>query len=496
MRTVFLAMLLVCGCGSYDDLALLDLEHIEPSEIEAGITLRIHGDGFALGQAPRLALSGTIHQPGAPSVSRRVALVGVVRSATLIEVSITEALIETMGGRVTFDGELRVSFPSADGRRDVYAVEPVQLNFLPETRMQLRSAGLDREPEAVLSAAEFGIELSREELGTAGVRVESVEPGSLAERQGMEAGDVVVALDGVSTYRSSDFVPDPSRAESKVLVMREGLRGTHSLRWPHQVTEHRGEPLTLLLFALLGALLGWTSPAPLVLRERRETWSLPTWTARVVAAAAFSAFMLFVPSLHWVTMWVLVLGTFAALYALATRDPKATSSFAIAVGAALALMLEVRSADIADILGAQAPGLLRWYVFQTPSATLAFGGYLVALSLIGERRLSAILYEAPMSVLGAVLFLGGWPLSVTFAGVGIVLGKALVFAFVARSIRVRPEVGAWLSGLGFALGLAGFAVDLDALFPEWSSLAVGLTGAFVVRGLFRPLRRSGVPIPA
>jgi hypothetical protein len=211
--------------------------------------------------------------------------------------------------------------------------------------------------------------------------------------------------------------------------------------------------------------------------------------------AAFAALMLLVPSLHFVTMWVMILGTFAALYALATRDRSATLSFAIVVAASLALMLEARSAGIVAILGDQTPGVLRWYVFQTPSATVAFGGYLVALGLVRPGRLSATLYEAPMAVLGAVLFLGGWPLAAPFLGAAIVLGKALGLLLLAHSIRARSQVGVWLSGSGFALGLAGFAVDLDALFPEWSTLAVGFAGAFLARGLLPRLRRSEAPVP-
>jgi hypothetical protein len=496
MRVASLALVLLSACSAYDDLGLLELEHIEPSEIEAGTTLRIRGDGFALGQAPNLELSGTLYRPGAPSTTGRVSLDGIVRSASLIEVPMTEELIVAIGGRVTLDGQLRVSFPSADGRREVFAVEPLKLDFLPETHMQLRAEGFEDELELAPAAAAFGFELSREELGKAGVSVESVAPGSLAAQQGVEPGDVVVALDGLSVYRARDFMPDPSRNESTVVVARKGLRGTHALRWPHAVTRHRGEPLTLLLFALLGALLGWTSPALFALRETHDFPSLPVWGCRVVGAALFSSLMIFVPSLHWVTMWVLVLGTFAALYALATRSRAATLSFAIAVGAALSLMLEARSAGLAEILEAQTPGILRWYVFQTPSATLAFGGYLVALSLVREDRLSATLYETPMAVLGAVLFLGGGPLAEPALGTAVLLGKALLLLLLSRLIGAHARVGAWLSALAFALGLVGFGVDLDALFPEWSTLAVGFALSFVLRGLVPRFRRSEAPVPA
>ena len=53
-----------------------------------------------------------------------------------------------------------------------------------------------------------------------------------------------------------------------MLVAREGLRGVHALRWPHEATERPLDPIALGLFVLLGLLLGWVSPATLCLRAQ------------------------------------------------------------------------------------------------------------------------------------------------------------------------------------------------------------------------------------
>ncbi len=49
MRAVVFLVTLLSACSAYDDLALLEVDAIEPSEIEPGGTLRVHGSGFPLG---------------------------------------------------------------------------------------------------------------------------------------------------------------------------------------------------------------------------------------------------------------------------------------------------------------------------------------------------------------------------------------------------------------------------------------------------------------
>ena len=196
-------------------------------------------------------------------------------------------------------------------------------------------------------------------------------------------------------------------------------------------------------------------------------------------------------------MWILALGTFAALFALATRERAGTTSFALAVGATLTVMLVAGTASVIEIVGAQGPEMLRWYVFQSPASSLAFVAYLVALGAVCARpRLSASLYAAPAAVLGAALFLGGWPLSSSLIGIAVLAGKAALLLLAAHAVEMPAKVAAAVCLAGLALGVLGLSVDLGALFPQWSALAVGVFCALGARAVAPPLRRTSAPVPA
>jgi hypothetical protein len=498
MRAFAFFVLLLSACSAYDDLALLDVETIEPPEIETGGTLRIHGHGFPLGRAPEILLRGSIYRPGMRASRIDARLAGEVRSESLIEIPIVEELIEALGGRATVDGELRVGFRASDEHRDVFSAERVRVDFLPDTSSQLRADGVrEGQPSAQLDAESFGLELSREDLGTVGVEVVSVNPDGLAARQGVKPGDTIVGLDEMSLYSRRDFLPDPSRSESTVLVARDGLRGVHALRWPHQATERSAEPIAIALFVLLGLLLGWLSPATLCLRPSPPKVSLSAWLTRLSLALIFAALLLFVSALQWTTMWILGLGTCAALFTLATRDRAGASSFAFAVIATLTVMLLGRTASISLLMAAQSPSVLRWYLFQSPASFFAFAAYLCALGAVGTRpNFSASLYSATAAVFGAALFLGGWTSAGSVAGIAALVGKAAGLLIAARAVQMSPKTAAACSGLGLGLAFLGFVVDLGSLFPQWSALSVGAVCALAVRALVPPLRCEAAPVLA
>jgi hypothetical protein len=491
MRAVVFVVMLLSACSAYDDLALLEVDAIEPSEIEPGGTLRIHGSGFPLGRTPGIVLRGSVHRPGMQSSTVNAHLVGVVKSESLIEIPIVEELIEALGGRATVDGELRVGFRAADDRRDVFATERVRVDFLPDTSTQLRVDSAREEQTAPDGARSFGLELSREELGTVGVRIVAVDSDGLAAVQGVKSGDTLVGLDGMSLYSWRDFVPDPSQEESTVLVARDGLRGVHALRWPHEATQRPLDPIALGLFILLGLLVGWVSPATLCLRARASTVSLPAWLTRASLVLVFAALLLCVAALQWTTMWILGLGTFAALFTLATRHRAGAFSFAFAVAASLTVMLLARTASISAIVASQGPSVLRWYIFQSPASFLAFAAYLYALAAMSSRAsLSASLYAAAAAVFGGALFLGGWPFGGSLVGIASLVGKAATLLLVTQVFDMSRKAAATCAGLGLGLALVGLLVDIATLFPQWSALAVGCVCAVATRALVPPLRRE------
>ena len=494
MRALVFFVMLLCACSGYDDLALLEVDTIEPPEIEPGGTLRIHGSGFPLGRTPDIVLRGSVHRPGMQPSTVSARLAGTVQSESLIEIPIEEELIDALGGRATVDGELRVGFRAADNRRDVFSAERIRVDFLPDTSTQLRADSARVEQTEPVGAREFGLQLSHEELGTVGVRVVAVDSDGLAAVQGVKSGDMLMEVDGMNLYSWRDFVPDPSRDESTVLVARDGLGGAHSLRWPHEATERPLDPVALGLFVLLGLLLGWVSPATLCLRARTSTVSLSPWLTRSSLVLVFAALLLCISALQWTTMWILGLGTFAALFTLATRHRAGAFSFAFVVAAALTVMLLARTASISAIVAAQSPPVLRWYIFQSPASFLAFGAYLYALAAMSSRAaLSASLYAAAAAVFGAALFLGGWPLAGSVVGIAVLAGKAAALLLVAQVFDMSRKAAASCVGLGLGLALVGLLVDIGALFPQWSALAVGCVCAVAMRALVPPLRRESAP---
>jgi len=494
MRVLVFFAILLNACGGYDDLALLEIGTIEPQEVEAGEILRIHGHGFPLGRSPNVVLRGSVFRPGMRASTVDAHLAGQVRSESLIEVPIDEKLIDALGGRATVDGVLRVGFRAADDRRDVFSTERVRLDFLPETSAQLRANTARGDGPNPVGAQDFGLGLSHEELGSVGVRVTRVDSEGFAAIQGVKPEDTLIGLDGMRLYSWRDFVPDPSKNESTVLVARDGLRGVYALRWPHEATERSVSSIALGLFVLLGLLLGWLSPAALCLRARSARVSLSAWLTRSSFVLIFAALLFCVPALQWTSMWILGLGTCAALFTLAARDRAGTSSFAFALIAALTVMVLARTASISAIVAAQSPSILHWYLFQSPASFLAFGAYLYALGTVASRSLRyAALYCAAAAVLGAALFLGAWPAAGSVVGVAVLVGKAVAILVVAQAFEMSPKAAVTCAVLGLGLALIGLVVDLGALFPQWSALAAGCVCAVAARLVVPPLRREAAP---
>jgi hypothetical protein len=72
----------------------------------------------------------------------------------------------------------------------------------------------------------------------------------------------------------------------------------------------------------------------------------------------------------------------------------------------------------------------------------------------------------------------------------LLVGKAATLLLVAQVFDMSRQAAATCAGLGLGLALLGFLVDLGALFPQWSALAVGCVCAVGTRALVPPLRRE------
>ena len=78
-------------------------------------------------------------------------------------------------------------------------------------------------------------------------------------------------------------------------------------------------------------------------------------------------------------------------------------------------------------------------------------------------------------------------------GIAVLAGKAAALLLVAQVFDMSRKAAASCVGLGLGLALVGLLVDIGALFPQWSALAVGCVCAVAMRALVPPLRRESAP---
>lgn len=491
-----LVLLGLAGCSPYDDLALLDLTAVEPPQIEPGGSIRLEGEGFPLGLTPSVVLEGTLYRPGVPAEAIRAELPAEVETEARIVVPVPPDVLDSFGGRGTFDGNLRLAFRSTADRRNVYADRNVVVDFLPDTTRMLR-AGSDSEPSPSLDAADFGLVLSREESGGVGVRVESVEPGALADVQGVRAGDTVVGLDGLRIYSWRDFHPDPTRSESRVSVARKGLAGVHALRWPHEATVSRASVVALGFMMLVGLLIGWRSPMVLCLR-RASRGSTATWLTRASVLLVLSAVLACADQLATVSAWILGLGFLAALQSFASRTRTVAVDYALAVASAVTIMILARSASLASIAAEQTTGVLAWYAFQSPASTLAFVAFVSTLGRAAHlERLSSTLYASAGAVFGTAVFLGGVGLGEPLhEAIPLLFAKALLLLVVCRWVALDRRAAATAAGVGLVLASFDFTTGVGAIALFWAPAAVGSAFALLARAALPPLHRPSAPAVA
>lgn len=485
-------LLALAGCNPYDDLRLLDVTAVEPPQIEPGGVLRIEGSGFPLGLDPTVSLDGTLFRPGSSPESFQTVFPAKVQTESRIVAPVPDEVVESFDGRGTFDGVLRLAFRTANGRRDVYADRNVVVDFLPDTTLMLRG---DADGSALPSvdAEHFGMVLSREETGAVGVRVEAVTPGAPADAQGVRVGDVIVGLDGLRVYSWRDFLPDPSRTESRVSVVREGLAGVHALRWPHDATMPQASLVALAVMLLLGLALGWRSPAVLCIRAA-SAGSVAGWLTRASCLLVLSAALVCVGALETTTAWIVGLGLFAALQAFASRTRTVAVDYALAIVSTLTIMLLAQTASLSSIAMEQAGSVLDWYAFRSPASTLAFAAFIAALGRAADlERLSSTLYASAGALLGAALFLGGRGAGAPEEAIPVLFAKAVVLLLGSRWFALDRRTAVTMACAGLFIAFVQGSIGFAGLAPFWAPASLGTTIALLVRAAAPPFHRPATP---
>ena len=256
----------LASCARDPSLQLIQVLEVAPREAEVGERLAIMGAGFPQGKTAHLAFRGTLHRPGErPIDGVEISAQGLVVTAQQIELLFNDALEESFCGvadnavHTTFEGELDVAFAAASpGAAPIAAtLYKVVLDVRPPAPKSAILRARDAEGERALSF--FGITTSPVLPGAGGIAIDTVVPGSRADRSGIVAGDVLSTFDGVRVSGRADVVPHPG-AQTSFVTVRRGTDPREQVR-EIAVDGFKGAPAS----ELLGAAVVLASAAALIL---------------------------------------------------------------------------------------------------------------------------------------------------------------------------------------------------------------------------------------
>ncbi len=511
-------LLFAVGCGAERDSELLDVEGVSPARVSPGQSLRVDGRGFPERREGTVRLDGLRRTPG--GAVEEIRYEAPVRAEDgAVRLPIDARLLEAMGGRATFRGEVRVSFPSAAGGGRLYGVaREVVVDFLPDTGTDL-ARDLDRARRGRAVAQRLGVALDEEERFEGGLRITAVEEGSVAASLGMAEGDRIVAMDGLRLYAITDLVPAPGIEATVLEVMRDGSDVPATVTLPLLVASElpvAGELWWVAVAAVLLFVLAFVAPTARFTASlaRRPPESDEGTLAWLFGASAPPAAPSAPPRDRRVAMRarralvvrqsLLALGAVAISFAfvgvaVAGRALETSFGVGILLTSSLALRLTARVMDDAPlelsikllavaVVGAplsisvicisllvgtghlaqihEAQGGLpwQWLVFDHPVAFALFPVFAAtALGRIetgpGVAGVAARGHLLVVSCLGAAIFLGGWnapfPELPHAEAQGILAFVAKCWAFIAAGLWARKM------GPGAGAGVWRWAVPLS-----------------------------------
>jgi hypothetical protein len=218
---VLIVALLAVACQRVSAPELLAVSAVVPSELQLGGSLKIVGDGFALGKPANVTLRGELYRPGEaprPLVLRVPAL---TQSQTELVFGLSRHLQASLCGEP--DQASHATF-----RGDVEVAIAARRPGTPPVMGTLRGAVLELYPAQKSEAAEaaslgkgrrmlefLGLEVT---AASSGMQVVAVAEGSRAERAAIVPGDRIVSAAGVSVLEPSDLVTAPARSVELVVA--------------------------------------------------------------------------------------------------------------------------------------------------------------------------------------------------------------------------------------------------------------------------------------
>jgi len=490
------AFLITSGCERQIAPPLVEVTELAPREVEPGDRLELHGTGFPQGRTGRVTLEGTVFRAGEPPFRGvSIDLEGTVATPDRLEIVVRDTLADRLCGRgdhaahATFRGDVEVAFASniAGAPPLVGVLRGATLDVLPASA---RASVLDaRIAEGGRVLAFLGV--APGPASPRGLPIEKVHAGSLAERAGIQVGDVLASVDGVNVLSLGDVVPASGR--SVEMAIRSGDSGTVETK-TFSLIEYSGERVPAeyapalvvvgLALALL-VLLVLPGPASLAALEMRIASRVRTARPRDLFAALFgtgrhaalSAIFSAVVAAFALTPYVVgrevdgvVLLAAAATMLVWSRMAAEPGMLAwlrtlarmllvvlAMVGAVTLAIGQVGAIELAEIVRIQGGAPWQWSAARHPSCAIlavVYGGAIVGLLRVRSRdvrpRHALALLERGgvllVSALGVTLFLGGWQLPglidartrslLLAAAVLFVLKTWLVTALVFATSRV------------------------------------------------------------
>ncbi len=224
--------LILSGCRREVGPPLIDLVDVAPREVERGDRLELAGASFPQGKKARVTFRGALHRPGEKPVSAEIVAEGTAETSGQIELEVSQPLVELFCGaaersmHTTFTGEVEVAFPSVTpGAPPVVAtLHGASLDVRPPTPR--RAVLEERTRQGARALAFLGIHPSPSVPPSGGLLVDGVDPGSRAERAGIQAGDLLVEVDRVRIDAMGDLVP--SGEATARLTVRRGPAATET----------------------------------------------------------------------------------------------------------------------------------------------------------------------------------------------------------------------------------------------------------------------------
>jgi NADH-quinone oxidoreductase subunit H len=481
---VVAALFLCAGCQRDPAPPLIEVSDVTPREIELGDRVEVKGGGFPQGRTARLAFHGTLHRPGeAPQRGVSIETVATVDSVDRIVLPFGDALEERFCGHgerashTTFRGELDVAFASsAPGAPPlVGTLRGVVIDVRPSSVGSAIVDARNAEGARVLSflGVTPGVTSAR------GLSIETVAPGSPAERAGMKSGDVIVEVDGVHVFAASDLAPTSARSMDVLLRRVESgvedtitipLAGYASGRIPPEYA-----PALVIVGLALAWLLLLVLPGPPVLGavEQRAASILRSATPRALASSLFGrgartivsvlasvlvgTFALgphvVAPDLDGAIMLVAALSLLAAARVAAARGLRASILAAATVGlagvglaASLAGTVVLQGAmHLSELVRVQGSAPWESAAAQKPAAAVLALAYLGILFVSLRARTDSPLKPSGLveildrlgifvaSALAVAVFFGGWRLPGVSPTASLAMHVLAGLAFVAKT---------------------------------------------------------------